>query len=97
MVPTRDGRHACPECGWASRPAQSWVTRANCRGMDINVFFLERGVNPTHVRDAKHVCSGCEVTAECLDYALRYSIWYGIWGGTTSTERKKLRWAKHYA
>lgn len=40
---------------------------------------------------AKAVCAGCACRSECLDYALAGGERYGVWGGTTSTERRRLR------
>ncbi len=57
------------------------MAEAACRGMDVNIFFTERG-DVAGVRRAKAVCEGCPVQAECLAYALRqpHSL-QGIWGG----------------
>jgi WhiB family redox-sensing transcriptional regulator len=42
------------------------------------------------IADAKGVCFGCPVMAECLDFALEHGE-EGIWGGTTKEERDELR------
>jgi WhiB family redox-sensing transcriptional regulator len=67
---------------------RSWVLRANCVGIDAELFFPDRG-EPT--RHAKAVCAGCEVRAECLDYALETGQKFGVWGGTSERERRSLR------
>ncbi len=67
---------------------RSWVLRANCVGIDAELFFPDRG-EPT--RHAKAVCAGCEVRAECLDYALETGKMLGVWGGTSERERRSLR------
>ena len=67
---------------------RSWVLRANCVGIDAELFFPDRG-EPT--RHAKAVCAGCEVRAECLDYALETGQKFGVWGGTSERERRALR------
>ncbi|WP_407672362.1 WhiB family transcriptional regulator [Parafrankia discariae] len=36
-------------------------------------------------REAKRICSGCEVRAECLEYALENDERFGIWGGLVQT------------
>ena len=41
--------------------------------------------------DAKKVCVGCEVRAECLEYALANDERFGIWGGLSERERRKLK------
>jgi WhiB family transcriptional regulator, redox-sensing transcriptional regulator len=66
----------------------SWQERALCSQTDPEAFFPEKGGS---TRDAKKVCSGCEVRAECLDYALRNDERFGIWGGLSERERRKLK------
>jgi WhiB family redox-sensing transcriptional regulator len=70
------------------REDQSWQTRANCMGVDPELFFPERG---TSTRDAKEVCRGCVVRLECLDYAIANSEKFGIWGGMSERERRRVR------
>ena len=41
-------------------------------------FFPEKGGS---TREAKRICHGCEVQAECLEYALGNDERFGIWGG----------------
>lgn len=65
-----------------------WQTRANCLGVDPDLFFPERGAS---TREAKSVCSGCEVKADCLEYALSNGEKFGIWGGLSERERRRLR------
>jgi len=68
--------------------ARTWLDRANCRGIDPQLFYPDRG-EPT--RQAKEVCTGCEVREACLDYALASGQKFGIWGGTSERERRALR------
>ena len=42
-------------------------------------------------REAKKICTGCEVKAECLEYALANDERFGIWGGLSERERRRLR------
>lgn len=65
-----------------------WIRHAACRGVDPDLFFPTRGGD---VRAAKKVCAGCEVRAECLDYALTEHLTHGIFGGTSERERRRLR------
>jgi WhiB family transcriptional regulator, redox-sensing transcriptional regulator len=65
-----------------------WERRANCLGLDPELFFPEGGESP---EPAKAVCRGCEVRAECLDMAVREGIVDGVWGGLTAAERRRLR------
>ena len=52
-------------------PSGRWQERANCLGVDPDLFFPERGAS---TREAKGVCKGCEVRLECLEYALAQEI-----------------------
>jgi WhiB family redox-sensing transcriptional regulator len=65
-----------------------WQERANCLGVDPDLFFPERGAS---TREAKAVCRGCEVRAECLEYALDHGEKFGIWGGLSERERRRVR------
>ena len=65
-----------------------WQERANCLGVDPDLFFPERGAS---TREAKSVCRGCEVRAECLEYALAHGEKFGIWGGLSERERRRVR------
>lgn len=65
-----------------------WQDRALCSQTDPEAFFPEKGGS---TRDAKKVCVGCEVKAECLEYALRNDERFGIWGGLSERERRKLK------
>ena len=65
-----------------------WQERANCLGVDPDLFFPERGAS---TKEAKSVCGGCEVKTECLEYALRHGEKFGIWGGMSERERRRLR------
>jgi len=67
---------------------RSWQDRANCLGVDPDLFFPERGAS---TREAKEVCRGCEVRQQCLDYALENGEKFGIWGGLSERERRRLR------
>ncbi len=42
-------------------------------------------------REAKKICTGCEVRAECLAYALAHDERFGIWGGLSERERRRLK------
>ncbi|MBX7159305.1 MAG: WhiB family transcriptional regulator [Acidimicrobiia bacterium] len=66
----------------------SWQARANCIGVDPDIFFPERGAS---TKEAKSICAACLVRADCLEYALENSEKFGIWGGTSERERRRLR------
>jgi WhiB family redox-sensing transcriptional regulator len=66
----------------------SWQERALCAETDPEAFFPEKGGS---TREAKKICTGCEVRAECLEYALTNDERFGIWGGLSERERRRLR------
>ena len=65
-----------------------WQERALCAQTDPEAFFPEKGGS---TREAKKVCTGCDVRAECLEYALQNVERFGIWGGLSERERRKLK------
>ena len=65
-----------------------WQERALCAQTDPEAFFPEKGGS---TRDAKKVCRGCEVRAECLEYALEHDERFGIWGGLSERERRRIK------
>ena len=68
--------------------AQSWQEQALCAETDPEAFFPEKGGS---TREAKKICTGCEVRAECLEFALANDERFGIWGGLSERERRRLR------
>ena len=70
---------------------RGWQSRANCMGVDPDLFFPERGAS---TREAKEVCRGCVVKDDCLEYALDNGEKFGIWGGLSVRERRRLRRAR---
>lgn len=68
--------------------ARSWQTRANCSGVDPELFFPQRGAS---TREAKAVCRACVVREDCLEYALSNGEKFGIWGGLSERERRRVR------
>ena len=72
----------------AEESGLSWQERSLCAQTDPEAFFPEKGGS---TREAKKVCVGCEVRAECLEYALANDERFGIWGGLSERERRKLK------
>ena len=66
----------------------SWQERSLCAQTDPEAFFPEKGGS---TREAKKVCTGCDVRQECLEYALEHDERFGIWGGLSERERRKLK------
>lgn len=73
------------DVGWED---VGWQDRALCAQTDPEAFFPEKGGS---TREAKKVCRGCEVRAECLEYALEHDERFGIWGGLSERERRRLK------
>ena len=65
-----------------------WQERALCSQTDPEAFFPEKGGS---TREAKRICTGCEVRDECLEYALAHDERFGIWGGLSERERRRLK------
>jgi WhiB family redox-sensing transcriptional regulator len=72
----------------AGEEVPDWQERALCAQTDPEAFFPEKGGS---TREAKRICAGCEVKAECLEYALAQDERFGIWGGLSERERRRLR------
>jgi WhiB family redox-sensing transcriptional regulator len=70
---------------------KGWQTRANCMGVDPDLFFPERG---SSTREAKEVCRGCVVQEDCLEFAIANGEKFGIWGGMSERERRRVRRAR---
>ena len=67
---------------------EGWRVEALCAETDPEAFFPEKGGS---TREAKRVCTGCAVRAECLEFALTNDERFGIWGGLSERERRLLR------
>ncbi|WP_413354143.1 WhiB family transcriptional regulator [Microbacterium sp. 1P06AB] len=68
--------------------ALAWQADALCAQTDPEAFFPEKGGS---TRDAKRICTSCDVRGECLEYALQNDERFGIWGGLSERERRKLK------
>ena len=71
---------------------EPWMDDAACAQTDPDLFFAENG----GWKDAKKICAGCPVAAQCLAYAvrvesrLRVDERHGVFGGLTARERRDL-------
>ena len=70
---------------------RTWQRRANCMGVDPELFFPERGAS---TREAKEVCRGCVVREDCLEFAIANCEKFGIWGAMSERERRRVRRAR---
>lgn len=66
----------------------AWQAQALCAQTDPEAFFPEKGGS---TREAKSVCSRCEVRSQCLEYALKNDERFGIWGGLSERERRRIK------
>lgn len=67
---------------------KAWMADALCTQTDPEAFFPQKGGT---TRPAKKVCTDCEVTAECLAWALANDERWGIWGGLSEGQRRQIR------
>lgn len=80
-----------------------WMERGLCwntapDGADKWEFFpntaeqvLSKADSLQAYEDARRLCRLCEVSDECLDYALQSNQLFGMWGGKTPKERLRIR------
>lgn len=77
-IPIR-GEHPLPD-------PLDWRDRANCRGMDTELFFPSRGEG---LEIARATCAACDVRAICAEQHLGERV--GFWGGMSERERRRER------
>jgi WhiB family redox-sensing transcriptional regulator len=65
-----------------------WQEQALCAQSGPESFFPEKRGS---TRDAKRICVGCGLKAECLEYALASDERFGIWGGLSERERRRVK------
>jgi WhiB family redox-sensing transcriptional regulator len=70
---------------------ETWRLRASCKGVGLEVFFVEKGAS---TKIAKKICQYCIVRSDCLNFALDNNETYGIWGGCGERERRRLKRAR---
>lgn len=85
-------RKARPAPGSGPRAAD-WRDRGSCRDRDPALFFPDKREGSANTRQARRICAGCPVVAECLDHALSKPEPYGVWGGRSTAERERMRLA----
>ena len=84
-------RHAFP---WVtdrrtSHQGDDWRANSACRDQDPELFFSIGSGPAADYQDehAKTVCRRCDVSDDCLQFALDQRIADGVWGGMTPAER----------
>ena len=75
---------------------EAWRAHAACAEVESDLFFPVGVTGPAipQIAKAKAVCAGCEVRAQCLEFAIATNQEYGVWGGTSEEERRVLRRAR---
>ena len=66
----------------------AWIGEANCKGMDINLFFPS--VKEKYSQEAVKACASCPVIEQCQEWAVRYEG-HGYQGGLTKDQRSRVR------
>lgn len=77
--------------GDPSAVAGDWRHRAACRGAPEPELWFPVGDTEAallQTQDAKQICHGCPVRADCLQDALDRGHDFGIFGGLTEDERR---------
>ena len=72
-----------------------WQEKASCRGVPTEIFFPDNpGGQDSVYNKAREFCRQCEVTTQCLAYALEHETGqrcrYGVFGGLSPRERYAL-------
>src|SRR3954454_11735398 len=70
-----------------------WRHRAACRDEDPELFFPIGNTGPAllQIEEARTVCQRCDVTEQCLAWALESGQDAGVWGGLSEDERRALK------
>lgn len=71
-----------------------WQERAACRGVPSEIFFPDNPGGQDNVYNrGREFCSRCEVTQQCLTYAMEYETGqryrYGLFGGLSPRQRSE--------
>lgn len=66
-----------------------WMSDANCKDMDTNLFFPELGVRISDL--VKQTCATCTVNEECAWYANESNSTDGMFAGMSPNEREAWR------
>jgi len=69
---------------------EAWVEKAECRGVDTNIFMPNKHglMTPARMKVALEFCNRCPVREECLDYGIENNIVTGVYGGMSRKQRR---------
>jgi WhiB family redox-sensing transcriptional regulator len=73
-----------------------WRSLSACRDTDPELFFPLSAWGPgqAQIASAKAICAHCQVSSDCLRFALSSGQEFGVWGGTSEDERLAMRRAQ---
>lgn len=67
-----------------------WRDLAECKGMNTDDWYPERGSHPQAVRALIAICNACPVRPACLTDAINtHDIDYGVRGGMSVNARQR--------
>lgn len=64
-------------------------TGGACAEVDPELFFPVSYVPSSQIAEAKQICAGCPVLAQCREFGMTQPE--GIWGGMTPADRRRAR------
>lgn len=56
-----------------------------------DLFFPTYENGSVEIAEARSMCAGCPIVAQCLEYGIKNEPDFGIWGGLTVKERDRIR------
>lgn len=71
-------------------PEEPWMQDALCREVGVEAFYSPPDDGGLGVRQAKRICRRCEVSDDCLRFALDHGEEHGVWGGLSPRERMRI-------
>jgi WhiB family redox-sensing transcriptional regulator len=79
--------------GKGSEIVMDWRHRSACLDEDPELFFPIGNTGPAilQIEEAKLVCRRCDVSDQCLQWALESGQDHGVWGGLSEDERRALK------
>lgn len=79
-----------------------WTLKGACRDHPHPEWWMHTTGAPlkspdSYYDEARDVCAGCPVKAECGNYAVTTDQQFGMWGGLTPKQRRHIRYRKDFA
>ena len=69
----------------------TWQEDAACIGVPVDAFFPSGDGDYETIQQAKRICSGCSVVADCLTFAIQTNSSSGVFGGVYIDTRGRVR------